>query len=203
MTMKFTGRGQLQQSGKRLYIRPWETSDFKAWKDSEDSMLPPRNEFDFPSARKKEDRTRKEFSKVIRWNNKSIRAGEGCFCGIFLKKSGQQVGTVGLIGITRGSFQTGEIAYRIFSQFWGKGYGREAVLACLKLGFGKLKLHRIEAAIEPINAASIKLAGSAGMKLEGLARKKIFTRKAWRDMLIYSALCTDLGYKPEPPRSKR
>ena len=188
----------LSITGKRIVIRPWEKKDFKAWKTAEAGMAPPQNDFDYPAPLPKEKNTSSEFLKMVRWNNGNIKAGCGFFCGIFLKKNGAQVGTAGLPTIKK-CFQTGEMAYRIFSPFRGQGYGKEAVRTLLKLGFENLKLHRIEAHIDPSNKASIKLVASAGMRLEGLARKKVFERGAWRDLKIYAALRVDYGYKEITP----
>ena len=140
---------------------------------------------------------------MVRWNDAGIKEGSGFFCGVFLKKSGRQVGTVGLPHIKRGGLQTGELAYRTFSAFRRKGYGKEAVGTCLRLGFEICKLHRIEAQIDPANKGSIRLAVAAGMKFEGVARKKVFERGAWRDLKIYSALREDYGYKDIIPQGLR
>ncbi len=194
--MKKIGIERLVKTGRRVIIRPWRTGDFSVWKAAEEGIAPPQNDFDYPGPRPAEKLTRKEFIKMVRWNYSGIKEGSGFFCGVFLRMSGRQVGTVGLPVIKRGRLQTGELAYRTFSLFRKKGYGKEAVAACLELGFDICSLHRIEAQIEPANKVSIKLAAAVGMKLEGVARKKVFERGAWRDLKIYSALREDYGYKP-------
>jgi len=68
---------------------------------------------------------------------------------------------------------------------WGRGY--------------ELGLNRIEAYIEPVDLASVRTAEAGGFKKEGLARKKLFTRKAWRNVLVYAAVCSDHGFKLNPP----
>jgi len=103
------------------------------------------------------------------------------------------------MNITRDAYQSAEITYRIFNPFWGWGYAQEAVKACLRLAFTELGLNRIEAYIEPVNLASVRTAEAGGFKKEGLARKKLFTRKAWRNVLVYAAVCSDHGFKLNPP----
>ena len=71
----------------------------------------------------------------------------------------------------------------------------QAVKAIIEIGFEDLKLHRIEAGIEPNNKRSLKLARSLGMRREGIKKRALYLRKTWVDLVMFTLTCGDLGYK--------
>jgi ribosomal-protein-alanine N-acetyltransferase len=75
--------------------------------------------------------------------------------GIAFKADDKIIGTTTLFRYDEQS-RRAEIGYILNRQFWGKGYINEALRALVSFAFEKLNLHRIEADIEPRNAASIK-----------------------------------------------
>jgi ribosomal-protein-alanine N-acetyltransferase len=66
-----------------------------------------------------------------------------------------------------------------------------AVNAVIPFAFGTLKLHRVEAACIPGNAASIGLLEKTGFRREGLARQYLCIDGVWQDHLLYAKLETD------------
>jgi len=60
-----------------------------------------------------------------------------------------------------------DLGYRFKEQYWGKGYGFEAVKATVDYGFNKLKLKRIVATALPQNIASWKIMEKCGMNCIG------------------------------------
>jgi len=81
------------------------------------------------------------------------------------------------------------------------------VRALIDIGFRDLRLHRLEAGIEPGNRRSILLARSLGLRKEGLKRRAVFLRDTWVDLGIYAVTCEDVGIpwkgtaKPQPSES--
>jgi len=67
------------------------------------------------------------------------------------------VGTVNLSQIFMGGFQSAYLGYYVGEPFAGRGYMTEAVKLALRYAFKDLKLHRVEANIQPGNVASIAL----------------------------------------------
>lgn len=61
-----------------------------------------------------------------------------------------------------------EIGYELSREYWAKGIASEAVQAILNYGFEQVRLHRIEALIDPPNKTSLKLVERLGFKKEGL-----------------------------------
>jgi len=59
-----------------------------------------------------------------------------------------------------------EIAYRLAREFWGCGYGTEAVIAVRDYGFNQLDHARFISIIDPDNIRSINVAIKAGMRHE-------------------------------------
>lgn len=90
-------------------------------------------------------------------------------------------GIVQITNIVMDPFRCGLIDFYAFSGFEGKGLMKEGLAYVVKQAFRTLKLHRLEANIQPENKAAIALAKSCGFKREGFspAFMKVGTR--WRD----------------------
>jgi RimJ/RimL family protein N-acetyltransferase len=65
---------------------------------------------------------------------------------------------------------------------------REAMAALLRHCFDDLDTHRVEAEIEPENAASIRLAERLGFQREGLLRDRMFVAGEPRSVFMYALL---------------
>jgi [ribosomal protein S5]-alanine N-acetyltransferase len=61
-----------------------------------------------------------------------------------------------------------------------------AVRALVPFAFSTLKLHRIEAACIPENAASVRLLEKTGFVREGYAREYLCINGIWQDHLLYA-----------------
>jgi len=100
---------------------------------------------------------------------------------------------IGLFGLKLGSekFKRGEVWYKLHPDYWRKGYATEALNRVLNFGFGKLKLHRIEAGCAVQNIGSIKVLEKVGMTREGHRRKILPLKSGWSDNYEYAILDTD------------
>lgn len=81
-------------------------------------------------------------------------------------------------------------AGQIHNQFWGQGFASEAARLALKLGFGPVKLNRVEASCEPNHKASRRVAEKARLRYEGI-RRKFFIKGAWVDIAVYGMNAVD------------
>ena len=79
------------------------------------------------------------------------------------------LGFFNLSQIVRRSLQSAYLGYAIGKRFAGQGYMREGIELVLQRAFTELRLHRIEANIQPGNHASIALAQGAGFRREGFS----------------------------------
>ena len=81
-----------------------------------------------------------------------------------------------------------EIGYMLHPHFWNKGIMKEALLAVTDYGFNKMKLHSIEAHINPGNAASGAVLEKIGFIREAYFKEDYFFRGEFIDSAIYSLL---------------
>lgn len=84
-----------------------------------------------------------------------------------------------------------DLGYLLRRDRWGRGLGREAMAAVVGHCFGALKLHRVQAVIDPDNTASRKLVEGLGFTLEGTLRETLFLGGAWRNDCIYGLLAAE------------
>jgi [ribosomal protein S5]-alanine N-acetyltransferase len=91
------------------------------------------------------------------------------------------VGYFGLGQIFYGHFRSAYLGYYAFHPFEGQGYMREGLELLLRHAFGDLRLHRVQASIQPENERSIALVRGAGFRYEGLALRYLKIGGRWRD----------------------
>jgi ribosomal-protein-alanine N-acetyltransferase len=108
------------------------------------------------------------------------RADAACFL-ICRVEDGAIAGSINLSQIFHGGFQNAYMGYFIGAQYAGQGYMTEAIQLMLRYAFDHLKLHRIEANIQPQNIASIALAKRAGFVREGYSQRYLKICGRWRD----------------------
>ncbi|MFJ8399507.1 GNAT family N-acetyltransferase [Streptomyces microflavus] len=94
---------------------------------------------------------------------------------------GAIVGFININNIVLGGFRCGALGYGAFAHAAGRGLMGEALGLVMGLAFGPLGLHRLEANIQPGNAASIALVRRAGFRLEGFSPDFLHIDGAWRD----------------------
>jgi len=95
--------------------------------------------------------------------------------------TGRLVGAINLTNVVYGAFRSGYLGYIAFAGFEGKGLMRTGLLAVVRHAFTELKLHRLEANIQPLNAASIALVRRCGFAYEGYSPAYLKFRGKWRD----------------------
>lgn len=87
------------------------------------------------------------------------------------RETDELIGTVTIFGL-RVDQMRAEIGYSLRSEYWGRGFAREAVTRAIELGFDDLGLRRFEADVDPRNAASIGLLTRLGFTREGMLRER-------------------------------
>jgi [ribosomal protein S5]-alanine N-acetyltransferase len=91
------------------------------------------------------------------------------------------LGFFNLSQIVRRSLQSAYLGYAVGKLHSGQGYMREGLELVLRHAFLTLRLHRIEANIQPDNRASIALASGAGFRREGFSPRYLKIGGRWRD----------------------
>lgn len=84
---------------------------------------------------------------------------------------GELAGIINLYSFSRQNRRC-DIGYMLDRAFWGKGYMQEAMATLIDYAFRVLRLHRIEADIDPRNTASAKLLKSLHFVHEGHMRER-------------------------------
>lgn len=169
-------------------------SDYKAWKESKLRTVRARNRWD-RVVKKPSEVSPAAYKKLLKGYREDEKRDYFYRLGVFLRDTGELIGFMSIMEIFRRVSQNAYLGYSIDSPFWGCGYGKEAVQATLELAFKDLKLHRLEAGIEPENHRSIALAKSLGMRFEGRKKRVLFLRGKWRNLLAFGITCEDLGWK--------
>ena len=119
-------------------------------------------------------------------------------------EDGALVGFANLSEIIRGGLQQAFLGFGAFAGGEGRGHMTDALALVLRDAFGLHRLHRVEANIQPANAASRALAARAGFRCEGYSERYLKVGGRWRDHERWAITATrhpDGGGKvPTPPR---
>jgi ribosomal-protein-alanine N-acetyltransferase len=93
--------------------------------------------------------------------------------------------------IVRGAFHSAYIGYYAFAPLAGDGYMAEGFALALDFAFRRLKLHRVEANVQPANRRSLALVEHLGFEREGYSRRYVKIAGRWRDHVRYAMLAED------------
>ena len=131
--------------------------------------------------------TSDQFTAFLQRSNK-----QDSVCALICRVTdGSIVGAINLSQIFRGGFQNAYLGYYMGARYAGQGYMTEALSLMLSYAFRHLKLHRLEANIQPANAASIALVKRAGFTREGFSRRYLKVCGRWRDHERWAILTED------------
>ena len=93
----------------------------------------------------------------------------------------QIVGVVNVTNIVLGLFRSAYLGYYAFAGHEGQGFMREGLLAVIRHACHSLKLHRLEANIQPGNTKSLNLVKACGFSKEGYSPRYLKIGGRWRD----------------------
>ena len=98
-----------------------------------------------------------------------------------LTEADELAGAININEIVRGRFRSGYLGYYAFAPHNGRGYMTKGLRAVVSRAFRQLRLHRLEANIQPDNEASRRLVKRLGFKLEGYSPRYLKIAGKWRD----------------------
>lgn len=98
---------------------------------------------------------------------------------------GQLVGRVSVAGIRWGAEHGASVGYWIAKSHAGQGIVPRAVALATEFAFSR-GLHRIEIAVRPENAASLRVVDKLGFRDEGMRPSYLYIDRGWRDHRIYA-----------------
>jgi len=122
-------------------------------------------------------KTRERFEAYVR--SRQSPSDDGFL--ICERATGKMTGVINLNCIVRGFFQSAYLGYYAFSDFARCGYMLEGMRLVTRYAFDEMKLHRLEANIQPANHASIALVTKCGFQKEGFSSKYLQVFGEWRD----------------------
>ena len=94
---------------------------------------------------------------------------------------GELAGVINISEIVRGLFWSGYLGYYAFAPHHGHGFMKKGLGAVVSEAFGRHRLHRLEANIQPDNEASRRLVQKMGFRLEGYSPRYLKIAGRWRD----------------------
>jgi ribosomal-protein-alanine N-acetyltransferase len=118
---------------------------------------------------------------------------------VCLHETGAIAGLFNINSIIRGRFQNGSLGYAAFAPTAGHGYMSEGLGLVIRHAFEDLRLHRLNAQIQPGNHASLRLVERAGFRKEGLSPELLFIDGAWRDHECWAITNAMAGIVPAAP----
>lgn len=172
--------------GEKVWLRPTEPSDIV-----HDSLYAGDSEVGhFLGAKTPMSKAAAErFSQEVFSQNQRDPTGYGY--SICLLGTDQSIGTIfvrdvdkvngsGILGIFIGD-----------RRYLGQGYGTDALNALVDLGFGELRLERIELEVFDYNARAIRSYEKSGFKTDAVLRRARFHRGTHHDVYLMSILRDD------------
>ena len=175
--------------GDGVYLRAPQMSDYSEWttlREASRAFLTPW-EPTWPS----DDLGRSAFRRRLRRYAEDQRADTSYAFFLFRKADDALVGGLTLANIRRGVAQAGSLGYWIGEPFARRGLMTGALQGLVPFAFGSLRLHRLEAACIPSNAASIRLLENMGFAREGYAREYLCINGLWQDHLLFARLSSE------------
>jgi ribosomal-protein-alanine N-acetyltransferase len=104
---------------------------------------------------------------------------------------GALVGQVTVSTVVRGAFDSASVGYWVDERVAGRGVTPTALALVLDHCFRAVGLHRVEAAVRPENAASLRVVRKLGLREEGMRLRLLFIDGAWRDHLSFAVTRED------------
>jgi ribosomal-protein-alanine N-acetyltransferase len=122
-------------------------------------------------------------TSASRFTKYVARSRTETFVGLLVcrEEDGAIVGCVNLSEIVRGPFQSAYMGYQVFAPYAGQGYMTAALPLVLRVVFRDLRLHRVEANIQPRNLPSLALVKRAGFAREGYSPRYLKMGGRWCD----------------------
>jgi ribosomal-protein-alanine N-acetyltransferase len=99
---------------------------------------------------------------------------------------GALIGAATLSAVVRGVFDNAYLGYWIDEAHGGRGLMTEAVRRVVGYAFEPAGLHRVQAAVMPRNAPSIRVLQKAGFREEGFALRYLRIAGVWEDHRIFA-----------------
>jgi [ribosomal protein S5]-alanine N-acetyltransferase len=170
---------------KRLSLREVSLSDTETIHILH--SLPESDEYNTMGVPENIDSTRE---LVLEWKESQVTIPRVKYVFCIEDNEGRFVGLIGL-NLGKPKYRNAEVWFKLFPEFWKRGYATEALQSILAFSFEDLKLHRVEAGCAVENIASARVLEKSGMTKEGRCRRLLPIRGEWKDNFEFAILETD------------
>ncbi|QDU67089.1 GNAT family N-acetyltransferase [Engelhardtia mirabilis] len=121
------------------------------------------------------------------------RCGDDDFEGRLVvdRETHAPVGVYNLSQVFQGNFKSAYMGCYAFEPHQGRGLMGEGLELMLREVFGELRLHRVEANVQPENARSLALVERAGFRREGYSPRYLKIGGRWRDHVRHALTVED------------
>lgn len=113
--------------------------------------------------------------------------GQAATWAVELTETGEHLGDVTFFMVST-AHRLGEIGFVFRPEAQGHGYGTEAAVELLRIGFEELRLHRLIGRCDGRNTASAALMKRIGMRQEAHFVSNEFLKGEWTDELVFAML---------------
>jgi RimJ/RimL family protein N-acetyltransferase/ADP-ribose pyrophosphatase YjhB (NUDIX family) len=164
-----------------LVLRGWRPSDAEATRHLHDAVI--ARWFGFPDAVPTAD-------EHAEWVGRTAREwADGAGKVTFLCEwNGEPVGSV---DVRRAEHGVGVLSWAIYAPYREKGLATRAVRLLVGFSFEALGFERVEAHVNPLNRASLRVAHRAGLRREGLMRGNTLLGAERHDTVVLGRLRDD------------
>lgn len=169
--------------GERVILRAPQIWDYGPWAElraqSRQHLQP------WEPTWPRDDLTKPAFKRRVKHYQREARADQGYAFLLFDAADERLVGGIALTNVQRGVTQSASVGYWLGRPELRRGYMADAVRTVIGFAFQNLQLHRLEAATQPANSASIRVLERNGFVREGFARDYLRIDGDWRDHLLF------------------
>ncbi|HYN20098.1 MAG TPA: GNAT family N-acetyltransferase [Thermoanaerobaculia bacterium] len=159
------------KTGKRVYLRGPLMTDATEFLSMAQASRRLHRPWVYPP------KDRKAFYSYVHW----ARSGRMVGTLICLRETDEIVGVANLSELVRGVFLSAYLGFYGSIHHAGEGLVGEGVQLLIRHAFGQLKLHRVEANVQPANKKSLALVRRLGFRKEGFSPRYLKVGGRWRD----------------------
>lgn len=177
--------------GRRILLRPLTVADFAQWQEVRRRNVDWLTRWEPSRIPGQPDTVEDRDAFAVRCSarQRERQLGTGFGFGIFV--DGVFAGEINLSSVQRGPFQSAYVGYWIDEKHAGQGYVPEALVVLARFVFEELKLHRMQIAIIPRNAASRRVVDKLGLRDEGTALRYLEINGVWEDHVRFAITAED------------
>jgi len=134
--------------------------------------------------------SRSDAAKYIERIRRHFGTGDLYQWGVARREDDRVIGT-GTLAHVDAQNRRAEIGFALRRDHWGRGWMLEATTALVDFAFGELRLHRLEADVDPRNEASLRLLERLGFSREGYMRERWLVGAEVNDTVFLGLLASE------------